>query len=232
MHVFFAPDVAISKALPQDESFHAIQVLRLRKGATIFVIDGLGGFYEARLLDENPKNTSLEIIRIEKEYGHRPYRLHMAVAPTKNMVRFEFFLEKTVEIGIDEITPLVCEHSERFRLRMDRLERVIISSMKQSYQAFKPIINPMTLCPDALNAAQGTKLIAHCRDFPRRHIKDAIGNSREITLFIGPEGDFSTDEVIQAMNLGFIGIDLGSSRMRTETAGVVACYATSLLFAR
>jgi 16S rRNA (uracil1498-N3)-methyltransferase len=231
MHVFYAPHVSKTLTLPEDESYHAIRVLRLRQDALIHVIDGSGGFYEAKIQNEDPRSVSLQIISERQNYGARNFRLHLAIAPTKNTDRFEYFLEKAVEIGVDEITPLVCEHSERIKLRMDRLERIIISAMKQSYKACRPILNPLTQFSAAIDAAAGINGIAHCAGNTRINIKEflrsQISVEKTLGLFIGPEGDFSQAEIEAAEHKGFFGINLGSSRLRTETAGVVACYAVN-----
>jgi 16S rRNA (uracil1498-N3)-methyltransferase len=229
MHVFYAPEISKTNCLPDDESYHAIRVLRLKKDALIYMVDGLGGFYEGTIQSQDPSATIVKIIKEQQNYNARDYRLHILLAPTKNVDRFEFFLEKAVEIGVDEITPLVCEHSERYKLRDDRLERIIISAMKQSYKAFKPRLNPLTSFSSAIESASGINGIAHCESNSKIHINKFLEKVKEIRrdigLFIGPEGDFSSDEIQAAENKGFIGISLGSSRLRTETAGVVACYA-------
>jgi 16S rRNA (uracil1498-N3)-methyltransferase len=235
MHVFYAPEISRTHCLPQDESYHAIRVLRLRKGTLIHIVDGIGGFYEAGIVTEDSSSVTLNILKEQQNYGARNFRLHLALAPTKNTDRFEFFLEKAVEIGVDEITPLSCEYSERFKLRMDRMDRIIISAMKQSYKAFKPILNPVTSFSSAIEIASGINGIAHCASNPRIHIKEFLETNkgrenRNVNLFIGPEGDFSSKEIQAAENKGFIGISLGSSRLRTETAGVIAAYAVQFEF--
>lgn len=230
MHVFYAPAVSETFSLPPEESYHAIRVLRLRKDALIHVVDGMGGFYEACIESDDPAAVRLKILHELQNYGSRNYRLRLFLAPTKEMDRFEFFVEKAVEIGIDEITPLVCEHSERFKLRMDRLDRIIVSAMKQSYKAFKPLLNPLTEFSPALKLNSGMNGIAHCENRPKLQIKEFLQKTRlikgnDIGIFIGPEGDFSPAEIQAAEDLGFTGINLGSSRLRTETAGIIACHA-------
>jgi len=230
MHVFYAPEISRTHCLPEDESYHAIRVLRLRKNELIYVVDGLGGFYEACIVTEDSSATSLDILKEQQNYGARDYSLHIYLAPTKNTDRFEFFLEKAVEIGVEEITPLICEHSERFKLRMDRLERIVVSAMKQSYKAFKPKLNQQTSFSSALKTLSGLNGIAHCSDKPKVHIRKFIEGAKaggRIGIFIGPEGDFSSNEIQAAEKEGLIGISLGSSRLRTETAGLVACYAVN-----
>lgn len=230
MHVFYAPEISKTSCLPQDESYHAIRVLRLRKDSLIHIVDGFGGFYEGTIRTEDSSATAVKILQEHQNYGARDYSLHLFLAPTKNTDRFEFFLEKAVEMGVDEITPMECEHSERFKLRADRLNRIVISAMKQSSKAFKPKLNPLTSFPSALEKASGRKGIAHCASNSKIHIKAfisdlGVSNERDIGIFIGPEGDFSAAEIQAAESSGCIGISLGSSRLRTETAGLVACYA-------
>jgi 16S rRNA (uracil1498-N3)-methyltransferase len=226
MHVFYAPEISKTNCLPTEESYHAIRVLRLRKDTLIHVVDGFGGFYEAMIQSDDSKATEVKIVREEQNFGARNYQLRIFIAPTKNTDRFEFFLEKAVEIGVDEITPLLCEYSERFKLRTDRLERIIISAMKQSYKAFKPKLNALTSFSLAIEQASGINGIAHCAANPKVHMRNFIKKDmKDIGLFIGPEGDFSSGEIQAAVNSGFIGISLGSSRLRTETAGIIACYA-------
>ncbi len=197
------------------------------------MVDGFGGFYEAMIQTEDPAAVALIIIKEQQNYGARNFRLHIALAPTKNTDRFEYFLEKAVEIGVDEITPLTCQHSERFKLRMDRLDRIVFSAMKQSYKAFKPKLNALTDFAIAIENAEGLNGIAHCADIPKVHIKQFLSGLQNrtnelpcrINIFIGPEGDFSPEEIMAAESKGFSGISLGASRLRTETAGVIACYA-------
>jgi 16S rRNA (uracil1498-N3)-methyltransferase len=232
MHVFYAPEISKTLCLPNDESYHAIRVLRLRKDAVIHIIDGSGGFYEASILTEDTSATKVKLTKEQQDFGARNYRLDVFLAPTKNMDRYEYFIEKAVEIGIDEITPITCDHSERFKLRMDRLDRIIISAMKQSYKAAKPKLNALTSFSSAIDSVSGINGIAHCTEKARIHIKsflegEKIKRGKKIGIFIGPEGDFSSDEIKAAENKGIIGISLGSSRLRTETAGIVACYAVS-----
>lgn len=229
MQVFYAPDILNRLTLPAEESAHAVRVLRLRKGDRLHILDGAGSLFEARLLDENRDSAAVEIIKHWQEYERRPYLLHLAVAPTKNTDRFEYFIEKAVEIGVDSIIPILCEHSEKIKLRHDRLERIIISAMKQSYNAFKPVLHELTPFSDALKLAGGAKSIAHCAPGEKKHIREVVSGEKEISLFIGPEGDFSEEEIGEALACGFTAITLGQSRLRTETAGVVACYAVNMI---
>jgi 16S rRNA (uracil1498-N3)-methyltransferase len=232
MHIFYAPEISKTNCLPQEESYHAIRVLRLRKNALIHIVDGYGGFYEASIQIEDSSAAGVVILKEHQNYGFRNYNLHIYIGPTKHMDRFEFFIEKAVEIGVDEITPLECEHTERFKLRVDRLEKIIITAMKQSYKAFKPKLNPLTPFSSAIEVRTGINGIAHCASNSKVHIKQFLSQAKingesNIGIFIGPEGDFSSQEIQAAENKGCIGISLGSSRLRTETAGVIACYAVN-----
>lgn len=231
MHLFYTPDILDNHyTLNETESKHCVRVLRLSKNDPIILIDGKGGWYEASISDANPKKCKVEITNHIREYGKRNHYLHMAVAPTKNIDRFEWFLEKATEIGVDEITPILCEHSERKVIKHDRLQKVIISAMKQSLKAYLPKLNPLTPFSDLLNVPfNGKKFIAHCYDQDKRELKREVNQSTSNLILIGPEGDFSEGEVQQAMGQKFVPVSLGESRLRTETAGVVACHTVNLL---
>jgi 16S rRNA (uracil1498-N3)-methyltransferase len=225
MYVFYAPEISRTPILDSDESAHAVRVLRLTKGDTIFITDGKGGFFEAIIGTPDPHGLVVEITKTRTDSGIRPYYLHIGMAPTKNIDRFEFFLEKATEIGIDEITPIHCRYSERDRIKLERLERILIAAIKQSHKAIKPRINEMIPFKDFLQLAEGTKLIAHCQGESRDYIGKIIPPRQKIAILIGPEGDFSEDEILQATESGFRGISLGNSILRTETAGIFACSA-------
>lgn len=229
MQVFYAPDISRDSSLPPEESFHAIKVLRLRRGESLFVLDGKGNLYECRLLTEDKENAMIETMHVQREYEKRNYSLHLAIAPTKNPDRFEFFVEKAVEIGVDRITPITCEHSEKTRLKTERLERIIISAMKQSYNAWKPVLDPLTTFEEALILAKGSCGIAHCEDSEKLPVNQFVSGKKEISLFLGPEGDFSHREITQALEMNFKAISLGRARLRTETAGIAACYAVHMV---
>jgi 16S rRNA (uracil1498-N3)-methyltransferase len=172
----------------------------------------------------------VEVTKTIVGFGKRNHYLHLAVAPTKNTDRFEWFLEKATEIGVDEITPILCEHSERKVIKDDRLEKVVISAMKQSLKAYLPKLNPLTPLKDLLNAEfEGKKFIAHCYDLDKRELKNELTESSSHLVLIGPEGDFSEEEIQLAITQQFIPVSLGESRLRTETAGVVACHTVNLL---
>lgn len=229
MHLFYDPRVhGDSVELEEEESKHAIRVLRLSRGDRVVLVDGRGGWYETVISEDHPKRCRLKIERVRQNYRPLPYALHLAVAPTKNMDRFEWFLEKAAEIGITEITPLICQRSERRQVKMERMERILVSAMKQSLKAFKPILHPPVSINEFLTLKRtGTLGIAHCNPLDRKHIYE-LDPSGEYTLLVGPEGDFSEDEVLLAHTSGYIPFHLGSSRLRTETAALYITAAISL----
>jgi len=232
MHVFFIPDIDSNDLviLDEDESKHCIKVLRLGKGDHIHLIDGIGGFYTAEITEGDQKKCNLQILDKITEYGKRNFYVHIAIAPTKSMERFEWFLEKATEIGIDEITPVICENSERKTIRKERLERIIISAMKQSLKAYKPVLNDLSEFKDFIEKnINGQKYIAHCHEGIKSHLKTVYSPGEDAVILIGPEGDFFLREVTMAKTRGFKEISLGNSRLRTETAGVIACHTISLL---
>lgn len=227
MQLFYTSKIAEHNTLSPQESHHAVKVLRLTEGKQIHIIDGAGGFYQASIMNPNSKACTVRIEKTVSEFEKRPYYLHMAVAPTKNIDRFEWFLEKATEIGIDEITPLICHHSERKVIKQERLERILISAAKQSIKAYLPKLNALTSFTDFISGInQASSLyIAHCYNSHKITLKEALLNSSQnITLLVGPEGDFSVEEVDLAMENNITPISLGESRLRTETAGVAACH--------
>lgn len=240
MHLFYTPDInSDTYTLSEDESKHCIKVLRLRMGDSIVLIDGKGGWYEATIKDDNQKSCVVDIVNTKKEYGKRNLHLHIAVAPTKNMNRLEWFTEKSTEIGIDEITPIDCQNIKRTVVKTERLHRVTISAIKQSYKSYLPKVNDMTefskLIADS-NDYDGQKFIAHC--YPsinakgednKTHIKNTYKKGGNALILIGPEGDFTQDEVALALSKGFEEISLGEGRLRTETAALYACIAVNFM---
>ncbi len=230
MALFYVPNPAAGNFLPEDESTHAVKVLRLKTGDAISVVDGVGGFYEAKITDAHHKHCGFEITAAIHDFGKRDYRLHIAIAPTKNIERLEWFVEKATEIGIDEITPVICRFSERKIIKEERLEKIVISAAKQSKKAFFPKLNPqITLDELITNCKAKSKFIAHCYETDKKQLFSEIQKSEDVLILIGPEGDFSKDEVEKAMHHGFIPVSLGDSRLRTETAGVVACHTVALM---
>ncbi|MFP4556338.1 MAG: 16S rRNA (uracil(1498)-N(3))-methyltransferase [Bacteroidales bacterium] len=225
MQLFYIPSFDNGTiTLPQDESRHCIRVLRLTQGSVIQVVDGKGNFSTCKIADPNPKRCIAEVVETHKEFGKRDFHLHIAIAPTKNIDRFEWFLEKATEIGIDEITPMLCEHSERKIIKPERLERVLVAAIKQSIKAYKPKLNPLTPFNEVVNkATEDIKLIGYCNDYSQLHMKQQVDKRKSIVFLVGPEGDFSPEEAELAIKNGFSQTILGSSRLRTETAGVMAC---------
>jgi 16S rRNA (uracil1498-N3)-methyltransferase len=200
------------------------------KGDEIKIVDGKGNLLTCSIIEPNPKKCLVSVERKDAEFGKRNFKLHIAIAPTKNIDRFEWFLEKATEIGIDTITPMLCEHSERKTVNHERLERVVVAAMKQSVKAYLPVINPVTRFNDIVNqSVDHNKLMAYCGEFSNPNAKNFIAKDTSTVFLIGPEGDFSQDEVIFAQGNGFKIVGLGTSRLRTETAGVVACEIVNLI---
>lgn len=232
MHIFYTPDIESEKyTLSEEESKHCIRVLRLAAGSKLNLVDGKGGFYEAVVEDPHPKKTVLKVLSQEKNYAKRNHYLHIAVAPTKNIERMEWLLEKATEIGIDEITPLICDRSERRELKVERLTKVIVSAAKQSIKAYFPKLNEPVRFTDfvSVNNSGVQKFIAHCIPSQKKSIKEEIIINSNYLILIGPEGDFSNPEVELALKNQFIPISLGDSRLRTETAALEACFEINFL---
>lgn len=233
MHLFYTPDIAGNiYTLSEQESKHCTRVLRLRIGEHIRLISGKGGLFVAEIVDDNPKACTIKVIESVLQYGKRNHHLHLAVAPTKNIERYEWFLEKATEIGIEEITPIECEHSERSIIKPERLLKIVVAAMKQSLKAYLPQLNNLQSFNAIVNQPfKGQKFIAHCRETtaPKQALKVAYSPPGDVLLLIGPEGDFSLREIALAIDNGFVEITLGASRLRTETAALVACHTVNLL---
>jgi 16S rRNA (uracil1498-N3)-methyltransferase len=244
MEIFYSNEInGDIITLSPKESAHCIRVMRNRIGSEVRVSGGDGNLYKCEVTDDNPESVHLRIISIEGGFGKHNYFLHIGIAPTKNIDRFEWFLEKGTEIGIDKVTPLLCDHSERKIFRQDRGERVIIAAAKQSLKGDVPSIDPLTSFHDFIAEAKlfdGGKFIAYCdselidnEGIPIRRISINKALSQTIDKYkilrtmvlIGPEGDFSLEEIKMAADAGFIPISLGESRLRTETAALVATLA-------
>jgi 16S rRNA (uracil1498-N3)-methyltransferase len=216
--------------LPEAESKHVVRVLRMTTGDPIFLTDGIGNLIEAAIVDADPKKCVVKAGGIIHEYQKRPFYLHIAIAPTKNIERFEWFLEKSTEIGIDVITPLICNHSERTKINSDRLQKVIIAAMKQSLKAYLPKLDqPVTFKQFVKKPFEGDKFIAYCGESESIELAKIYRKGAKALILIGPEGDFSFEEVESAKKQGFVPISLGKSRLRTETAGIVACHTVNLM---
>jgi len=229
MHLFYSPHIqGESFELEEQESKHAIRVLRLVRGDRVILVDGKGGWFEAVIWDDHPRKCSLKIERFIEDFQPLPYSLHLAVAPTKNLDRFEWFLEKATEIGLTEITPLICRRSERRQLKTERLEKILISAMKQSLKAFKPVLNnPVGMDEFLKTERAGTLGIAHCNPLERLAINE-LEPTGKYTFMVGPEGDFTEEEIEEARKAGYLPFHLGPARLRTETAAVYIASAISL----
>ncbi len=227
MQLFYHPDIqplSLLATFSKEESRHLVKVLRKKRGDQIHITDGRGTLYLAEIIDDNDKKCEVQVLKTDTKPDQKGYRLHVAIAPTKNNDRLEWFLEKSTEIGIDEITPLLCDHSERKKINHERCEKVLVAAMKQSLKFYLPKLNPLLPFDQVISdALSGAKLIAHCAEGDKRNLPDLIEGRSDILVLIGPEGDFSPREIEEAMNAGFENLDLGRSRLRTETAGVVVC---------
>ncbi|RZL61946.1 MAG: 16S rRNA (uracil(1498)-N(3))-methyltransferase [Pedobacter sp.] len=232
MNIFYTPDITGSSyTLNEEESKHCVRVLRLPIGTIVYLVDGVGGFFTAEITSDNPKKVILKVIKVEAEFGKRNHHLHIAVAPTKNIDRLEWFLEKATELGIDEITPIITDRSERRVVKEDRLNKVITSAVKQSIKAYHPKMNEAISFDGFMKQPfEGNKLIAHCIDNgEKKYISDLVTPSQKYLILIGPEGDFTPGEVEQALNKDFKALTLGNNRLRTETAALAACFEINYL---
>jgi len=233
MHLFYTPDIDPSHPqyfLNEEESKHAVRVLRLEAGSQVQLIDGRGGLYTAAIKDAHPKRTILQITGVTTGYQKRNHYLHIAIAPTKNLDRLEWFLEKATEIGIDEISLIICQRSERKEAKTERLYKIITSAIKQSLKAYHPILNvPIALSKLLAQPFNGQKFIAHCEDREKANLQAELQKHSRYLILIGPEGDFSPAEINAALDNGYKAITLGESRLRTETAALEACFEVNFL---
>ena len=230
MSLFYAPNIETSPVLPEEESEHAIRVLRLKEGDEVRITDGKGFFYQAIITHAHTKHCEVDIIETQPQTPLWPVQIHIAVAPTKQIDRMEWFIEKATEIGIDAITFLNCRYSERREIKTARLEKILISAMKQSQQARLPQLTGMTTFQDFINRPfNGSKYIAHCEAGKKSLLKHIYPVGENVLILIGPEGDFSTEEIALAIEHGFQPVTLGQSRLRTETAALVACHSIHLI---
>jgi 16S rRNA (uracil1498-N3)-methyltransferase len=234
MQIFYTPDIAVGAthySLTEEESKHAIRVLRLQNGDTLQLVDGRGCFYTAQIIDPHPKKTLLVIKDVKLNYGKRNHYLHIAVAPTKNIERLEWFLEKATEIGIDEISLILCQRSERKEAKVERLNKIITSAVKQSIKAFHPQLNSMQPLSSLLTQYhEGQKFIAHCLPGDDKvSLASQLQLQGSCLILIGPEGDFTEKEIDDALQNGYKPITLGESRLRTETAALEACFEVNFL---
>ena len=233
MHLFYTPGIdssVIQYFLSEEESKHAVRVLRLVNSDAVTLIDGRGGLYQAEIKDAHPKRTILQINEVTEGYQKRNHYLHVAIAPTKNLDRTEWFLEKATEIGIDEISLIICQRSERKEAKTDRLNKIITSAIKQSIKAYHPVLNEAIAFNQFLKKPfEGQKFIAHCAAGEKAELSGAINKQSYYLILIGPEGDFAPAEIEGAVQSGYKAITLGESRLRTETAALEACFEVNFL---
>ena len=229
MQLFFSEITDNRVNFSSDEKKHLTKVLRKKIGDEISVIDGKGYLYMARITSLEKNSSQIEIIKKEEKEKSHDYYLHIAIAPTKNINRFEWFLEKATEIGIDEITPIICQRSERKKININRCKRILISSIKQSLKYHLPKLNePIDFNDFAKQKLEGDKFIAHCLNKDKIKLDKSIKN--RCTVLIGPEGDFTENEINYALEKSFKATTLGNSRLRTETAGIIATHSVNLQF--
>lgn len=234
MHRFYCPDIADTLTLGEEDSKHCVKVLRMGEGDTIEVVDGNGTLYTCRITMAHPKRCAVEVTECMQQPPHWGHRIVLGVAPTKNLDRIEWLVEKCVEMGVDRIIPLRCHNSERTVLKTERLKKIMVSAMKQSLKATLPLLDEMTPVAQVLaEPFEGTRCIAYCDEqLPRGQRLTLTGVYRpgqDVMVLIGPEGDFSPEEVQAARDAGFMPVTLGESRLRTETAGMMAVAAIHTL---
>lgn len=231
MQIFYQPSIPENHFfLDADESRHCVKVLRKQEGDTITVVDGKGNFYHARITDANPRQCAFSVEERRAEEV-KNFQIHIAIAPTKNADRLEWFIEKAVEMGIDEVSLLICENAERKKLKTDRLERKAVSAMKQSLKATLPAIHQPVPFTEFIQQArpEQQKFVAFVSDAPTPHLFHAAPPASQYIVLIGPEGDFTPEEIRLSRQQGYQSVSLGQSRLRTETAGIVACQTLHLL---
>lgn len=232
MQLFYNSDISEQNntfTFPKDESRHIVKVLRKKVGDTLYITNGNGFLFTAKITIADQKNC---VVSIENSEFKKPtdYKLHLAVAPTKMNDRYEWFLEKATEIGITSITPIFCDHSERKNVKLDRFEKILQSAMKQSLHLYLPTLNQPISFKDYINKDfSGDLFIAHCEETDKKSLKSEIKPNAETTILIGPEGDFSVNEIETAIKNKFIPVTLGNTRLRTETAAIVACHSVAFI---
>jgi 16S rRNA (uracil1498-N3)-methyltransferase len=233
MQVFYQPLLPHTLQLPEEEAKHCVRVLRHQPGDIIHVTDGRGSLFEVRLTTDKPKLASFEVVQqLQQPEAAKEWSIHIAIAPTKNSDRLEWFLEKAIEFGIDEVTLLQCRHSERAKINMERLEKKAVSAMKQSLNLFMPRLNELTKFGSFIEkrgSSEEQHFIAHVDTTIPQHLKEAAQAGKSTCVLIGPEGDFAPEEIEAARQAGFSPVSLGRSRLRTETAGIAACHILNLI---
>ncbi|WKW45718.1 16S rRNA (uracil(1498)-N(3))-methyltransferase [Myroides sp. JBRI-B21084] len=227
MQLFYAENIEptfTEYTFDKEESKHIVKVLRKLEGSILHITNGKGYLFICEIILASEKKC---IVKIKESQFTEPrnFKIHMVVAPTKMNDRYEWFLEKAAEIGVDEVTPIICDHSERKIIKTDRFDKILISAMKQSNQMYLPILNePIKLTDFLSKEISGQKFIAHCEETDKIELKNRIEKQQNYTLLIGPEGDFSTNEINKALNNGYLPVALGNTRLRTETAAIVGCH--------
>lgn len=231
MNIFYSTNInGDYGSLDKEESFHCVKVLRSQAGDKVQVVDGTGTLYTCELTAPSPKQTEFRVLERVEDFGKRPFSLSIAIAPTKNLDRMEWFVEKATEIGIEAVFPINCQNSERRVLKIERLLKKALSAMKQSQKAYLPQIGEFSDFKGFISREfKGDKYIAHCHESPKEDLSKIYHRGTDVLILIGPEGDFSKEEVEEAIKNGFKPVNLSSSRLRTETAGIIACSTINLL---
>lgn len=232
MQLFYNPAISSEDKeviFPKDESKHIVKVLRKQEGDNLNITNGKGFLFSAEIIEANHNKCKAKITAVEQERDKK-YHIHLAVAPTKMNDRFETFLEKATEIGLDKITPIICDHSERKVVKINRFERVLQSAMKQSLHYSIPEISEAISFQEFIQQEQNEqKFIAHCEENEKKSLQKELEPGKNYTILIGPEGDFSSEEIKSAIKAGFIPVTLGNTRLRTETAAIVAAHTAALI---
>lgn len=232
MQLFYNPSIsekATSFVFDKEESKHIIKVLRKKEGDTLLVTNGFGFLFKTEITIASDNKCTVKINSFEQQEKPK-FQLHLVVAPTKMNERYEWFLEKATEIGIQEITPIICEHSERKVIKIDRFQKILESAMKQSLHYYLPQLNEPILFKDFLKKERNSqKFIAHCEETDKKSLKNELKTNEDVTILIGPEGDFSVKEIQLALEHNYIPVSLGQTRLRTETAAIVACHSVVLI---
>lgn len=232
MQLFYNPAISSEDKeviFPKDESKHIVKVLRKQEGDNLNITNGKGFLFSAKIIEANHNKCKAKITAVEQEHDKK-YYIHLAVAPTKMNDRFETFLEKATEIGLDKITPIICDHSERKVVKINRFERVLQSAMKQSLHYSMPEISEAISFQEFIQQEQNEqKFIAHCEENDKKSLQKELEPGKSYTILIGPEGDFSSEEIESAIKAGFIPVTLGNTRLRTETAAIVAAHTAALI---
>lgn len=230
MIIFYSPDIATCPELDEEQSGHAVRVLRHKEGDQLVIVDGVGNIYDTHIVNAHPKHCSVEIDKVTAEESW-PYFVELAVAPTKNLDRMEWFLEKATEMGINRFVPIKCRFSERKELKTERMKKIAVSAMKQSLKATLPAVEELVDIKSYLKEDfDGQKFIAHCyKDAPRKLLSKEIKAGARVRILIGPEGDFSEEEIQLAIENGYVPISLGDQRLRTETAALASVHTIHII---